>query len=137
MITEDYVSLETSKLLKEKGFNEQTDYIFCYYEEDNAWCFEKLLTEDVFREEKMLHCPSLAMTMKWLREVHKLFIEIEVHSFSTKPVFKWFVSNGDWRTTNMNALYNTPNCVIIDDSAYHINYEEAVENAIKYCLTII
>ena len=53
MITEDYVSFETAKLLKEKGFEQPIDY--------EKW-FPKI---------------TLQMAMKWLREVYNIAIETE------------------------------------------------------------
>ena len=50
-ITEDRCSLEICILLKERGFNEDTDYIFYYYEEDDDWCFKKLLPDDKFDKD--------------------------------------------------------------------------------------
>ena len=59
MITEDYVSFEVAKLLKEKGFD---------------WC-----CGNSYLNEKgviLLPKPTLQMAMKWLREVHRVHIVI-------------------------------------------------------------
>ena len=56
MITEDYVSFETAKLLKEKGFDEECQQYYGDYR---------------------YPCPTLQMAMKWLREVHNIAIETE------------------------------------------------------------
>ena len=53
MITEDYVSYEISKLLKEKGFDEECQKYYGDYK---------------------YPCPTLQMAMKWLRKVHYIFI---------------------------------------------------------------
>ena len=53
MITEDYVSFETAKLLKEKGFDEK---VISFYPPG-----------DIPR-------PTLQMVMKWLREIHNIDI---------------------------------------------------------------
>ena len=53
MITEDYVSFEIAKLLKEKGFNEK---VISFYP-----------LGDIQR-------PTLQMAMKWLREVYNIDI---------------------------------------------------------------
>ena len=76
MITEDYVSFETAKLLKERGFNKDT-YTMSMYDE-NGEAKDVLLLK--VGEEPVLR-PTLQMTMKWLREVHSLYIDI-VTSFS-------------------------------------------------------
>lgn len=56
MITEDYVSFETAKLLKEKGFDEECQQYYGDYK---------------------YPCPTLQLVMKWLREVHSYNIEID------------------------------------------------------------
>ena len=53
MMTEDYVSFETAKLLKEKGFDEECQKYYGDYK---------------------YPCPTLQMAMKWLREEHKLYM---------------------------------------------------------------
>lgn len=71
-ITEDFVSFEIAKLLKEKGFNEPCRSV---YEEKilrvNTMC-------DYFNSELSSYvcAPTHQMAMKWLREVHKIDIDI-------------------------------------------------------------
>ena len=93
MITEDYVSYEVAKLLKEKGFDEP---VYNYYKWDGfeQVRFSTITTPEYepFRNsdpngDGEIACPTHQMALKWLREVHK------------------------------------------------ISYEEAVEAALKYCLT--
>ena len=69
MITEDYVSFETAKLLKEKGFDEATFYD--YNERGTRW-FEEVLVNH--NSQGGVACPTLQMAMKWLRKVHEIFI---------------------------------------------------------------
>lgn len=64
MITEDYVSFETAKLLKEKGFREHCT---------TAYFPKKTPTVRIER-------PTLQMAMKWLREMHKIDIWVECHN---------------------------------------------------------
>ena len=76
MITEDYVSFETAKLLKEKGFD-----AFCRAHYDttkgNVLHLEKNTIESSECEvHSSILAPTLQMAMKWLREVHGLFIFI-------------------------------------------------------------
>lgn len=60
MITEDYVSFETAKLLKEKGFNELTAKFYPYFEGKDY--------------KYDISCPTLQMAMKWLREAHNICV---------------------------------------------------------------
>ena len=125
-ITEDYVSFETAKLLKEKGFNEKCWGLYesLFDDDDNpkvSWGRWIESAHTNFFEDEFFICsaPTLQMAMKWLREVHKLFIEIKM----SKNTFLWghrvSISNGI--TSYLHA--NTFN-----------KYEEACEAAIKYCL---
>jgi hypothetical protein len=61
------------------------------------------------------------MAMKWLREVHKIYIWI-------KPL-----ENGDCFSSHV--LYNEIN-KLVEGGAFG-TYEEAVEAALKHCLTNI
>ena len=78
MIQEAYVSFETAKLLKEKGFDEECWY---WYEEDgyfNAsnddYGFQS--NSDHISNDFICSAPTLQMALRWLREVHHIFIEI-------------------------------------------------------------
>ena len=81
MITEDYVSFKTAKLLKEKGFDSTCE---CFYDTEhndiyivNGWTN----TSNSQLEEREFLCysaPTLQMAMKWLREVHKIHISVEI-----------------------------------------------------------
>jgi hypothetical protein len=119
MVTENHVNIDLAKLLKYKGFNEATEYIFYYYEEDDDYCFERLLPEDKFIEDKMVRCPSLQMTLKWLREVHHIFVQIELYDKYEDYVFEIFQNTHRLMIENRQC-FSTP--------------EEAAESAIEYCL---
>lgn len=83
MITEKYVSFETAKLLKKKGFNCDKQSISAMYDEDGDFC--PLLTtselggydyEDF--DDKDFIAPTLQMAMDWLRDEHHYHIEIGI-----------------------------------------------------------
>ena len=72
-MTEELVTLETAKLLKEKGFNEYCKDII--KEDDNR------IMQSVFRTNKNLpklcySLPTQSVAQKWLRETKNLHIEI-------------------------------------------------------------
>lgn len=89
MITEDYVSFEVAKLLKEKGFDEKC---YCCYrkklvdnkivDEEELFVSAHLMLTNSKLEDKsyrdIVYCsaPTLQMAMKWLREKHKITIGI-------------------------------------------------------------
>ena len=123
MITEDYVSFETAKLLKEKGFDEPCE---CFYDTEhndisivNGW----MDTSNSLLEEREFLCysaPTLQMAMKWLREVHSLWCEIS------------WEEKGLWC---MEVISHMDEEFIPDSIVHEIkSYEEACEAAIKYCL---
>ena len=115
MIQEDYVSFETAKLLKEKGFEGFT--MFSYSTKGTTMCghWEN--------ETDWLPKCTLQMAMKWLMEMHKIYIDISpTYSEIEKTIhFIWqiFDSNYDFAG---------------DCEIFYGNYETACEEAIKYCL---
>lgn len=116
MITEDYVSFETAKLLKEKGFDEFT---ISYYDKNGSMGFSEVDT----RVSDGYQRPTLQMAMKWLREKH--YKSIEVRSQGLKA-------------TSIGWIVEIFNLVNQDEEFHHpytfLTYEEACEEAIKYCL---
>ena len=119
MITEDYISLETAKLLKEKGFDEEVLTYYIYDSETKSYEFrfdDRWDNPNSFPAD-CISAPTLQMTMKWLREVHNIFIRIiQSHiDYCTYEVYYDRV-----RHYESKESYNT--------------YEEACEEAIKYCL---
>ena len=119
-ITEDYVSFEIAKLLKEKGFDEQCAKFaykignrIKYAIDKDCPCNSDL--KYIYREARSL--PTLQMAMKWLREIHKIDVWVECHSSNRR--YKGYIHSeqrGD------EALF------------YENSYEKACEAAIKHCL---
>ena len=126
MIKEDYVSLETAKLLKEKGFDEKCmsyyghgefqlghpEYMKSNTDRDGVAC--NGVPYDAY------NAPTLQMAMKWLREVHNLWCEIS------------WEGKGLW----CMEVFSLMDEEFIPGSIVHEikSYEEACEAAIKYCL---
>ena len=128
MITEDYVSFETAKLLKEKGFNEG---ICHFYDEDGfIHCNSGLYFCNSTELNGYISAPTLQMAMKWLREVHRLYVEVVPHPFS----FEHQDIQDGWGCEVMHLSD------LSYDSDYEFfqkkysTYEQACEAAIKYCL---
>ena len=76
MIKEQFVEFETAKLLKEKGFDE---LCFAYYEDDGT--FRKSRSCIAIRNMSNLYffgsaAPTQCLTIRWLREVHNLSVEV-------------------------------------------------------------
>jgi len=109
-ITEDYVSFQTAELLKEKGMDISC---FNHYVQKN---------NNNGTSEAVTVC-TLQMAMKWLREVHNIFIEISV-------------------TIDLNGNYHYRYSILNKECKYirkgytdfDWDYNQAIEAAIKYCL---
>ena len=112
MIAEDYVSFETAKLLKEKGFDEGCPTTYTpngFFHTHNY----KPLFEDIY-------APTLQMAIKWLREVHNI------------DIFPWKIGKGIYSCAIFNS--NTGQDLSSDKDFPSEKYEETAEAAIKYCL---
>ena len=74
-IEDEYASFETSKLLKEAGFeaNLKTRYV---EEEEDEWVFWDSGTKrsDYNYFDDTIACPTQALAARWLREVHHILI---------------------------------------------------------------
>ena len=125
MITEDYVSLEVAKLLKERGFDAECHaYYIMYADGSKKFCVSQAYPEGHnFNggEEYEVSAPTLQMSMKWLREEHNLYINIFVTWKNKIPHYQWSIDN----LITQDTIYDTP-CLE--------KYEEACDEAIKYCL---
>lgn len=127
MITEDYVSFEIAKLLKEKGFDEPCECLYDIENNDvsivNGW----MNTSNSELEEREFVCysaPTIQMAMKWLREEKDVQIEIPIVGKDTwESPTKWIYG---FRCQTKD--------VIDRRNADFSSYEEACEAAIKYCL---
>jgi len=130
-VTEDYVSFETAKLLKEKGFDEPCE---CFYDTENndpsivnGW----MVISNSELEKREFVCysaPTLQKAMKWLREVHNLHISIEMGFDVDNRQYFFFVPSV-CKFSNKTGEYQTP----FGEKEFD-TYEEATEAAIKYCL---
>lgn len=132
-ITEDYVSFEVANLLKEKGFDEPTGFVYSENGElmklsdfgvrylSNSECDDYPHWQFPFEGvASIVSAPTTQMAMKWLREVHK----IHVVSYPY----------GDYPCDNYQFdVYKDGNFVVSKDDGY-ITYEQSCEAAIKYCL---
>lgn len=119
MITEDYVSFEVAKLLKEKGFDAPCRSYYTDYGDyiDFSYCNDEITDLQIGVWETLR--PTHQMAMKWLREKHHLWCEISPEENN------WFVE-----------IYSLKAGEYIMDKPLHNIpiYEDAVEAALKYSL---
>ena len=127
MITEDFVSFETAKLLKEKGFEAYTLMVYklpiqlLHIDKEYLVGNNNGITKGDSIE---ILAPTHQMVMKWLREVHKLHIAI-----------LWDCGACIGKNSFCYHIYRIDN---YEDRGYNkIGFdsnEEAVEAALKYTL---
>lgn len=126
-IKPDFVSFETAKLLKEKGFEVPTlevydivgELILWYdiaYEEDK---FSNILTENL---STYYAAPEYWQVLKWLRLKHGIHVEIFLSD--SKPYNTFY-----WRAMEIGRYFT-----LAHDSEYKDTPEEATELAIIYVL---
>lgn len=129
MIQEDYCSYEISKLLKEKGFP-MGEHLFMYVNKDNVFmtndyaCLK--LPQEEYKNFYEVYIPTITyqMAMKWLRE--ECDLHIIAYPYNANGKKKWCCQV--YKTFNLLGNEKYVNETL--DS-----YEQAVEAALKYCLT--
>ena len=120
-IQEDYVSFETAKLLREKGFKEST-LAYAYGQDMIGYYSQPRVTDDYNVEARRYPLPTLQIAMKWLREVHKISIEIT----STGH----FIDNDVEWECDIKAGHRLYFRHITNEKSFEL----CAEAALKYCL---
>jgi hypothetical protein len=123
MVAEDYVSFETAKLLKEKGFDEV--------------CFKYALNGEIYNngdfvishvDDVEVGIPTLQTAMKWLRKEHGL------HCHSDYDIVLGWYCQITSLTETVEYDYEEMKHYHPDKDNGFSSPEEACEEAIKYCL---
>ena len=136
MIEEEYISFETAKLAKEKGFNEPCRH---YYlngaKEVNN---ETIMIYDLpypynSTDKNYFAAPTQSLLARWLREKHKLFIEVTVD-------FIRLIREGD--STKYYPIYyykivNLKNADYTNNKEEFRFYEEAMEAGLQEALKLL
>lgn len=132
MVTEDYVSFETAKLLKEKGFDWCESPFYSEQDRDewrqnNSYTIPNMEYNPDYpfdSEVLTMVAPHVAiqMAMKWLRDIHNLDIIAPPQFDDTK-----------WTYSAIIFKLSVP-CTEIRLNDNKDKKEEACEAAIKYCL---
>ena len=148
MITEKYVSFETAKLLKEKGFDgECHSYYFPYYEDremtkknyerqrgrvtsSNKRLYEVNTAKDLPEDHYL--CPTLQMVVAWLWEEKGflVFPSLDIDYDEDENGVKYYHKPLYWgnviRTCDGEHMY--------DDGKMYDKPEYAMDAAVKYCV---
>lgn len=149
-MTEDYVSFETAKLLKEKGFDGMCYKVWESHDKGKPnlvaapWFVEGETTvnrEAVDAAAKQyvydysLHnkvegylAPTLQTAMKWLRDEKHYYIQVMLDGWAYGSHTGYYVviqkTDSDFEMMLQDAV----------DDVFYKTYEQACETAIKYCL---
>lgn len=133
---EELISFETAKLAKEKGFNEECYHVYNIFDNgnilDSAYDMTGYL---LFSEEDLkyandngyncIYAPTQSLLQKWLREVHKIHISVEMGLlYSVDVVYEVIVK----REANVEVEF-------INDE--YKTYEEALEVGLQEALNLI
>ncbi len=122
---DEYVSFETAKIAKEKGFDEKTidwysekgELINLYY----AWTWN---TNKGNRDDFVCSAPTQSLLQRWLREVHEM--QAEVHSYH----------RGESGYTYYEVVTGKCGEGFITTSNFK-TYEEALEHGLQKALELI
>lgn len=121
MIEESYVSFDTAKMLKEAGFeaNLKTRYV---EEEKDEWAFWASGTKrsDYNYFDDTIACPTLALAARWLREVHRIFIQL------TPTLDGWLIDLFDLKK-HQYIWCNQDT----DSDSYETAFEAGLQEAVK------
>ena len=131
MIQEDYVSFDTAKLLKEKGFNEtcrafwkewngEISLCDCNSSHTFDYCHNTMLENYNDSEETNIAAPTLQSAMKWIREEKHWYIQVSIQNDGTYIGYIYRTDGFPYVGWDKRRVKETP--------------EEACEAAIKYCL---
>ncbi len=122
MITEDYVSFETAKLLKEKGFDV---YVSSFYDDEGT--FSRKEADWNWNIGPRYSAPTLQMAAKWLRDNYHL--NPVPYALSLGWAFDIF----DLTSRDITGCRKVYSMDLPAKSYCFESYEEAWEAAIKYC----
>jgi len=132
MIKESYVSFETARLLKEKGFPQHiTSHTYFVGDDKKRGCVvgEFIGHPSIETDIHLIDAPTQQMALQWLREkgiiITMDYDEYELADSDEKQVgYGWGIQKTEKPTEYLKISIH-----VFD------NYKEAVEDAIKYCLT--
>ena len=122
MITEDYVSFEVAKLLKDKGFNEDCSTYYTY----NGWIINASVCIN-FNAMDSTSAPTHQMVLKWLREVYNIHIDVYYALGYKRYCYSC-------RTPKDDDQWDV---LLFQTKHKYDKYEDAMDDAIKECLKVI
>ena len=131
-IKEVYVSVETAKLLKDKGFDWPTSGS---YHEDFSYLLVNNFPFNHNGSVNSTSAPTQQMAMRWLREVKNIAIGISVEfDWIKDPMDKTFTGDVSKFAGWFYEIHTIEPHRQVTESDVYDTYEDAVEAAIKYTL---
>jgi hypothetical protein len=129
------VNLETAKLLDQLEFDEECFYTYIDNETlerefalesvfeytGNLWATKEHVLNSRVNDYECYLAPFREQVLRWLRENHCINIEL---CYSATTMFKYYY-----------LIYPKSSKTYTKESSNHSSYEEAIDNAILYCLT--
>ena len=138
---EQLVSFKTAVLAKDCGFKESCNHRQSY---NLSRSFQNdVVLEELHYKDNIVMLPTQSHLLKWLRDVHKIFVTVRVDS-TLEPKFcyslKWVTAYSDgsfeWMSTNhQDYTYNGKPGQHFSDLFY--TYEEALEEGLYEALHLI
>lgn len=115
-MTDDYVSLETARLLKEAGFDWKCEWFFT----EKELLGHSSISENHNEIHEYGGCsrPTLSLAAKWLRKENNIYVEV-IRKFTC------------WKFSLINL---NPVCIIKLTAGSFNTYEEALEKGLKEAL---
>ena len=125
---EELVTLETAKLLKEKGFNEFCKDII----NDNGKLMETVYRTNNDLPKSFYSCPTQSIAQKWLREIRGVYVYVE-------PVIgkRWTLSFCDFNVPTEESDWMENEINKGNGYKVYVTYEEALEAGIQEALMLI
>lgn len=117
MIKEQYISLDTARMLKDASFD-----VPCrrhYTKSGSTWETAVPETNDESRDFTWFPCPTQALAARWLREVYGFCISVDYWK-PDDALFYCNITQFRYGTHRLRKIYSS--------------YEEALEDGIQDCL---
>ena len=130
LLMEDIVSFETAKLAKQAGF--------WYDGNTNDWLSTTLPYHDdgtrpisLMYKGELWSAPTQALLQKWLREKHKVFVEVNYRRFAIRDGDGYFYTCGSKKYHSVNSYFGKNTFQPFD------TYEDALEVGLQQGLKIV
>lgn len=130
VMKEQYISLETAKLAKEKGLSQNphaaADNCMAYYAKYKDGSGHISLNSPLFNPQHSIAiAPTQSLLQKWLREEHKVVVQV-INSL-----------NRGWRVEVFNGIAPERQKVIWDKLDIFKTYENALEFGLQRAFKLI